>query len=308
MANDPDDRPASAVNGADQAPRQYAPGVSLLHRRTFELDRQSDTSPADIERWLLGAASKTTSAHVLTEGFACRLAQAGLGVDRFILNVGTFHPQANGYGWAWSIVDGICDEIQISEETMFSDAFRNNPIYRVVAFGETVRVNLLPADPGSLSPLMAELAAAGFSDYVADPLSTSGTRHNAVTLATRQAGGFTDAQLETLMQLLELFALHVERHIVIRIARNISYTYLGREAGERVVTGTIKRGSGLTIGAIVWSSDMRDFSALSARHDDRAIADRSCGRNQELRPEQQRTDFLSCGPDPRQRRPGLSQP
>ena len=273
MANDLDERLPNPANGKGQAPRQYAPGVSLLHRRTFELDLQSEISPEDVQRWLLGAASKTTSAHVLTEGFACQLAQAGLGVDRFILNVGTFHPQANGYAWAWNILDGICDEIQISEETMFSDAFRKNPIYGVITFGETVRVNLLPEDPESLSPLMAELAAAGFSDYVAIPLSASGERYNAVTLATRQAGGFTQAQLDTLMQLLDLFALHVERHIISRIARNISYTYLGREAGERVVTGTIKRGSGLSISAIVWSSDMRDFSRLSERYDNRAIAD-----------------------------------
>jgi adenylate cyclase len=273
MANDFDERLPNTVNGEDQAPRQYAPGVSLLHRRTFEMDLQSKISPKDIERWLLGAASKTTSAHVLTEGFACQLAQAGLGVDRFILNVGTFHPQANGYAWAWNILDGICDEIQISEETMFSDAFRKNPIYRVIAFGETVRVKLLPEDPESQSPLMVELAAAGFSEYIAIPLSASGERHNAVTLATRQAGGFTQAQLDTLMQLLDLFALHVERHIISRIAENISYTYLGREAGERVVTGTIKRGSGLSISAIVWSSDMRDFSRLSERYDNRGIAD-----------------------------------
>ena len=75
------------------------------------------------------------------------------------------------------------------------------------------------------------------------------------------------------MRLLDIFALHVERHIVSRIAENISHTYLGREAGERVVSGTIKRGSGLPIHAIVWSSDMRDFSSLSERQDSRAVAD-----------------------------------
>lgn len=273
MANESDERLANPVNDKGQAPRQYAPGVSLLSRRTFDLDLRSQISSGDIERWLLTAASRTTSAHVLTESFACQLAQAGLGVDRLVLNVGTFHPQANGYAWAWNILDGICDEIQISEETLFSDAFRNNPIYRVITFGENVRVNLLEEDTESLSPLMAELAAAGFTDYVAIPLSTSGERRNAVTLATRQAGGFSQAQYDALMQLLELFALHVERHVIRRIAKNISYTYLGREAGERVVNGTIKRGSGLSISAIVWSSDMRNFSKLSEHYDNQTIVD-----------------------------------
>lgn len=273
MANEFDERLAKRVKEKAQAPRQYAPGVSLLNRRTFELDPHSKIGAGEIKRWLLTAASKTTSAHVLTESFACQLAQAGLGVDRLVLNVGTFHPQANGYAWAWNILDGICDEIQIGEETLFSDAFRNNPIYRVITFGENVRVNLLEEDSESLSPLMAELAVAGFSDYIAIPLSTSGERRNAVTLATRRAGGFTQAQLDTLMQLLEIFALHVERHVMRRIAKNISYTYLGREAGERVVTGTIKRGSGLSISAIVWSSDMRNFSKLSEHYDNQTMVD-----------------------------------
>jgi hypothetical protein len=62
----------------------------LLQRSTFDLDLQGGMSPADVECWLLGAASKAVCANVLTEGFACSLAQAGLGVARLSLNMGTF--------------------------------------------------------------------------------------------------------------------------------------------------------------------------------------------------------------------------
>ena len=273
MANDTDEKLPEVMHSEDPAPRRYAPGVRLLQRRTFELDPQATMSPADVECWLLGAASKAASAHVLTEGFACRLAQAGLGVARLSLNVGTLHPQAYGYAWNWSVFDGICDEIQIGEETLFSDEYRENPIFRVVEFGEVLRVTLKSEKADARSPLMEELAATGFSEYIAVPLSASGDKFNAITLSTQQAGGFAQAQYDTLMRLLDIFALHVERHIVGRIAQNISHTYLGREAGERVVNGTIKRGSGLPIRAIVWSSDMRDFSSLSERQDNRAVAD-----------------------------------
>ena len=273
MANHIDGRLPEALHSEDPAPRSYAPGVRLLQRRTFDLDLQTAISPADVECWLLGAASKTASAHALTDGFACRLAKAGLGVARLSLNVGTLHPQVYGYAWNWSVLDGLCDEIQIGEETLFSDEYRDNPIFRVIEFGEVLRVTLVPEEADARSPLMEELAAAGFSEYIAIPLSASGEKHNAITLATQQAGGFSQAQYDTLMRLLDIFALHVERHIVSRIAENISHTYLGREAGERVVSGTIKRGSGLPIHAIVWSSDMRDFSSLSERQDSRAVAD-----------------------------------
>lgn len=257
----------------DPWPRSYAPGVHLLHRRTFELDLKQRLDIEEVEHWLLGAAAKTADAHALVESFACRLARAGLGVARMILNVGTVHPQAYGYAWLWNSLDGLCDEIQVGEDTLLSDQYRQNPICRVIEFGETVRVTLEPNDADKQSPLMRELAAAGFCEYIAIPLSASGERYNAVTLATLQEGGFSDPQLRSLSQLLDIFALHVERHIVNRIARNISRTYLGRMAGERVEKGTIKRGAGISIRAIVWSSDMRNFSGLSEHLGNRQVAD-----------------------------------
>ncbi|MGI9355232.1 MAG: adenylate/guanylate cyclase domain-containing protein [Rhizobiaceae bacterium] len=264
---------AAAWHSVDPWPRNYAPGVQLLHRRLFELNQQEGLDIEEVEHWLLGAASKTVSAHALVEGFACRLARAGLGVDRMILNVGTVHPQAYGYAWHWNILDGICDEIQISEGTLLSDQYRQNPICRVIEFGESIRVQLQQKLADSQSPLMAELAAAGFSEYIAIPLSAGSKKNNAVTLATLQADGFTQPQMDSLLRLLDIFALHVERHVVSRIARNISCTYLGQLAGERVVKGTIKRGTGLSIRAIVWSSDMRDFSGLSEKQDNRVVVD-----------------------------------
>ena len=273
MADDIDERLTSAVHSEDPAPRSYAPGVRLLRRQLIDLDLQGTVTPSDIENWLLGAASKTASAIALIDGFANRLAQAELGVARLTLNVGTLHPQAYGYSWVWNALDGICDEIQIAEETLFSDEFKENPIFRVVEFGEVVRVTLQPKISNWQSPLMEELAASGFSEYLAMPLSASGERYNSVTLTTQQAGGFRQTQRETLVRLLDFFALHVDRHIVSRIAQNISHTYLGREAGERVVSGTIKRGSGVSIRAIVWSSDMREFSRLSELYDNRTVAE-----------------------------------
>ncbi|MEP1209231.1 MAG: adenylate/guanylate cyclase domain-containing protein [Rhizobiaceae bacterium] len=257
----------------DHAPRSYAPGVRLLGRRKFECAQQDSLSVEDVQHWLLRAASKMANAHALVEGFACRVACAGLGVDRMILNVGTLHPQAYGYAWHWNILDGICDEIQIGEDTLLSDQYRKNPIFRVIEFGEVARVQLNRGTASQQSSLMAELANAGFTDYIATPLSASGEKYNAVTLATLQDGGFEQSQLDQLSGLLDVFALHVERHIVSRIAQNISHTYLGQMAGERVVRGTIKRGSGISIRAIVWSSDMRDFSGLSEQNENRVVAD-----------------------------------
>lgn len=53
------------------------------------------------------------------------------------------------------------------------------------------------------------------------------------------------------------------------IARGVTLAllqaYLGRRCAERVINGSVRRGSGELIEAVVWSSDLRDFSALSQR-------------------------------------------
>ncbi len=264
---------AEMLHQLDTAPRTYAPGVKLFERRTFDLDLQTVVTPEDVESWLLGAASKIVSANALVEGFACRLAQARLDVARFALNVGTLHPQISGYSWVWSTLDGICDEIQIAAETLTTDAFRKNPIFRVAEHGEVFRMLLTPETAEHRSPLMEELAEAGYSEYVAIPLSASGARYNVVTMSTQQAGGFTEAQYDRLLRLLSVFALHVERHIAGRITKNISVAYLGRNAGAQVISGSIKRGSGMPIQAIVWSSDMRDFSTLSEQQSNQVVVE-----------------------------------
>lgn len=41
--------------------------------------------------------------------------------------------------------------------------------------------------------------------------------------------------------------------------------YLGQDAGKRVYQGDIDRGEGLTIRAAIWFSDVRGFTAMSAR-------------------------------------------
>ena len=50
-----------------------------------------------------------------------------------------------------------------------------------------------------------------------------------------------------------------------RTATNLLNTYVGRQAGERILTGKIRRGFVEEIRAAIWLSDMRGFTALSER-------------------------------------------
>jgi adenylate cyclase len=49
------------------------------------------------------------------------------------------------------------------------------------------------------------------------------------------------------------------------LMRNLLNTYLGAKAGPKVLAGQIRRGTGEELAAILWSSDLRGFTARSDR-------------------------------------------
>ena len=85
-------------------------------------------------------------------------------------------------------------------------------------------------------------------------------------LLARQAG-FSRSTVEVVEALLPALALNVEIVSRGKIAEHVLDAYLGQRIGKRVLAGDIKRGFGETIDAVIWVSDMRDFTSLSDRID-----------------------------------------
>ena len=250
----------------DPAPRRYPDWVWLLRRaQRPELSLQASGSAADIEAWLLGAALEQEDLLALFQELAWRLVAAGLPLDRASLHVGTLHPQLLGFAWNWARDDGLCDEVKVEDAARQSEAFRRNPLSAVIDRGERVRARADRPDDVARYPLLADLAQQGYSEYVALPLRAGGAQHNAATVATKAPGGFTAAQFTWIERVLRLLALHVERHIALRVASNVLDTYLGPAAGQQVLRGSIKRGDGQAIQAILWVSDLRGFTDLADR-------------------------------------------
>ncbi|MEM6587890.1 MAG: adenylate/guanylate cyclase domain-containing protein [Pseudomonadota bacterium] len=246
-------------------PRSYTLGVTLNERRWFDLnDHPADTAD-DVETWLLTQANRENCLGALVEAFFSRMHNAGLGVDRGTVHIGTLHPQLFGYAWAWSVRDMLSDELQVEARSRETTAYTTNPLSRVIDHGESFSVDLTDDNARGKSSILNELFEDGFTEYATEPLSTGGTYHNAVSLATRREGGFDPERVSRIRHLLKVFALHVERHIVMLITKNIATTYLGEQAGHLVANGTIGRGAGAPIDAIIWVSDLRGFTSLSDR-------------------------------------------
>ncbi len=252
----------------DPYPRTYPAFVSLLRRGTCDRGAIGSSDRADIESWLLSEAGEENDLLALFQQFVWRLVASGQPLHRASIHVGTLHPELLGYAWNWEHDDGYCDEVKIDEASLQTDAYRRNPLFRVIEHGELFRGRIETDGPGD-SPLLRDLAKKGITDYAAIPLHAVGRHHNAATVATKQVGGFPDRQFEEIERHLRLLALHVQRHIALRIAENTLTTYLGQAAGSQVLKGSIKRGSGAPIDAIIWASDLRGFTHLADRLDDR---------------------------------------
>jgi len=84
-----------------------------------------------------------------------------------------------------------------------------------------------------------------------------------VTSTTREPGGFTDEQIAGIEAIITPLARVAEVLALRRMASTLLDTYVGHDAGERILAGHIRRGDIEEIHAAIWLSDMRGFTALT---------------------------------------------
>jgi adenylate cyclase len=84
-----------------------------------------------------------------------------------------------------------------------------------------------------------------------------------VTYVTDRPGGFTESEIADLTRVSQRLPVLVDMHSQKAIARNLLNAYLGAKTGPRVLAGQIRRGTGEEINAVLWSSDLRGFTARS---------------------------------------------
>src|SRR5262249_54217799 len=81
--------------------------------------------------------------------------------------------------------------------------------------------------------------------------------------ATKAPGGFSDSQIAALERLVPYLALAIKSVSLTRMTGTLMETYLGRDAGQRVLKGRIVRGIADKIDAVVWFSDLRGFTRIT---------------------------------------------
>ena len=239
---------------------------------TINSEPMPDPNIRAIADWLIdGARSAPLPQQVLSQ-LCDRLVACGIPLWRVAVFVNTLHPQIIGRRFIWR--PGADVEIAEGRFGLFDTAeFRENPVARVYATRTAIRRRL--ADPGCVMdfPILQELRADGVTDYLALPLFFTDDSIHLVTCTTRQPGGFTDAQIAGIEAIMTPLARVAEIRAWRRNASTLLDTYVGHDAGERILAGRIRRGDIEEIHAAIWLSDMRGFTALSDRQPPRVLID-----------------------------------
>ena len=148
-------------------------------------------------------------------------------------------------------------------EWMKSEQHLTSPIHHITSTGQAIRRRLADPDCPMDFPVLADLRAEGMTDYFATPLPSFTGERLLASYTTRQPGGFDDAQMAGLMRVLPPVARLAEVMAWRRKAQNILETYLGRQAGDKVLSGQIRRGDGEYMHAVICFCDLRVSTPLA---------------------------------------------
>ncbi len=214
--------------------------------------------------WLLAEGRLERHFDRFVDQLMKRTVAAGVPIWRFYIGLELVHPQMVATGVLWRRGEGY-EEMPRLHGILESPAYIGSPMQEVRQKAATVRYCLTDL-PERAHSVLYELQAGGGTDYVAFPmrLGRSGSMPVA-SFATDRASGFTDEDVADLRRLVDMMAPIAEIYVYRNIAATVTDTYLGHIVGEQILGGLIKRGDGREINAVLWFSDLRDFTGLNER-------------------------------------------
>lgn len=232
-------------------------------RRGGSGERMIDGAAIDeLVDWMIDGARPGGTARQMIEGVGRRLVGAGVPIGRFALFVQTLHPNIAGRRLLWTPEGGV--EMNEGGIGLYSrDEYVRNPLPTVTSRQVTIRRRL--TNPNMLSdyPILSELVAEGFTDYVAQPLIfTTGETH-AVTWSTKHKDGWSNDAITVLERIRRPLARLVEAHLLRLNAASILSAYVGHNSGEQILQGRVHRGDGEEIDAAILFADLIGFATLS---------------------------------------------
>ncbi|NVO57542.1 adenylate/guanylate cyclase domain-containing protein [Rhodobacteraceae bacterium B1Z28] len=240
--------------------------------------KPSDTLAAPMNSlidWLVAKGLEGAGQEELLDGFCTRLVDMGIPLMRFHAAQSTLHPLYGGTGYSWYKNRGGESEKFENTDTP-SEIWQRSPLYALLHEDlDEIRAKLVDQNDPSRFPLLNDLRENGATDYYATGISYDRSGHvrpeggqkvsDGVLMSwTSDApNGFEDHDLTQINAVLPHLGLALKSDKNQNMAKDLMRIYLGRDAGRRVLSGEIRRGSLQQIDAVIWNFDLEGFTNLS---------------------------------------------
>ena len=251
---------------------------------------KTDPAPAapldldGVELWLVERGMRGLPLAEQFAGYCRRITDAGFPMKRGQMGMTTLHPRYGSHTFVWRPGAGAVDHKPRDRALQSRDVYLRSPVHYMRSRGVlSLRRRLDRGDPDEFI-IFPELRAEGLTDYAArvvpyDPAQADALAQETTpdsqagpgrplegiffSCATDRPEGFDGGQLNQVVQSLPYLALAIKSRLTYDVASTVIETYLGKDAGHRVLTGEIERGSAETIRAVIWFSDLRGFTRLT---------------------------------------------
>lgn len=211
--------------------------------------------------WLVTEGRLRGDLRRVVQDLAERLVTLGAPLWRLYLGLQTMHPQMQAMALTWQRGDEAA-WMPRRFGIQYTGAYLGSPIHVVRQTMRPTRYRLteLTAEHHSV---LHEVRALGGTDYLALPVPFAHGTMPILTLATDRSDGFLPHDLEAFELLAKYLAPVVEAETQRRISLDLLETYMGGHTAQRILDGLIRRGDGDVIRAVLWVSDLRNFTAIS---------------------------------------------
>jgi adenylate cyclase len=227
---------------------------------------------SELASWVTEAGLIGRTETELMAGFCRRVADTGIPLARALVILDTLHPIYEGRAFRWR--DDAPDTIEAvdygrTNEGEAAENWRRSPFFHLLQSGEqAMRRRLVAGDPADF-PIFAQSRDEGATDILVlvHRFAAEGVigEMDCVysTWSSGAADGFAEGAVAALKRLAPFLKLAVKSASLARMAGTLAETYLGRDAGQRVMSGRIVRGVAEKIGAVLWYSDLHGYTHIS---------------------------------------------
>src|SRR5215813_4457816 len=215
--------------------------------------------------------------------FCDRCVAAGIPLGRAHSFIDTLDPVYEGRLFRWGYSPDESGVVEYGRTTLgkldasgsapldeqATNIWRRSAHYTMLQTGASLLRRRLDGNTKDEFSLLLDWRAAGMTDYVAiiSRFAAGGIIGEMdgfySSWATRSPAGFNDAEIAALERLVPYLALAIKSVSLARMTGTLMETYLGRDAGQRVLGGRILRGVADRIEAVLWFSDLRGFTRIT---------------------------------------------